>query len=234
MITKLIVTILVCLQSIVLFSQNTQLLEESSNDLDSSQFVSHSIAQKYYSFFEESDLFIWTDVANNCEDRANAVSILLDAWDVPNYKVWIFNGSFLKKEKSKLCGDCPDNICWGFHVATVIPYKENGTFKHCVVDPATLDKKSSVNEWGENLTCSGTTYYMFTNGKKYIFSKSGTQFGKDTFWNRNSKNLKWTFEGLAGINGKNFWHAMGKPFKKKKIKKLKADFARLKENNPIK
>ncbi len=233
MIFKIVSISLLCLQSIVSYSQDVQFLKESSNNLDSTQYVTDVMAQEYYNFFDTCSLFIWTDVANNCEDRANGASILLDAWGVPHYKIWIFNSGHLEKGTSKLCGDCPENACWGFHVATVIPYMKSGEYKLCVIDPATLNKASSEVEWAENITCSGTNYYMFTSGKKYMYSKKGKQFGKDTFWGQGKKNLKWTHEGLAGINGKNFWQAIGKPFKKKKITWVKSKLASLKNNNPI-
>jgi hypothetical protein len=230
----LISLLMVCSFFLTSFSQNAELFEQQTNDLDSTKFLTEAQMKEYYTFFDTCSLFIWGDVDNNCEDRANGISMLLEAWDIPHYKIWIFNQPFLEMGSSKLCGDCKNkDACWGFHVATVIPYVENGEYKISVIDPATLDQPATDVEWAENITCSGTNYYMFTDGDKYMYSQSGKKFAKDTFWGRGKKNTKWTYEGLAGINGKDFWQAIGKPFKKKKIKWVKSELARLKSDNPL-
>ena len=232
---KTLLTLITILFIAVGYSQNAVLLKNESIEISDSIFTTKNKAKSYFDFFSNSDTFKWKeDLENNCEDRANAVSILLDEWGIPNYKVWIFNSSFLNKGKSKLCGDCPNSICWGFHVATIIPYKENNKVKHIVIDPATLNSSNNISFWAKNITCSGTNYYLITDGNKYIWSKKGAEFSKETFWVRNEKNFKWTMQGLAGINGKSIGGKMSLLFGNKEVKKTKKKFNYLLKNNPIK
>lgn len=232
---KILLILITILFKNIGYSQNAELLKNESIEISDSIFTAKRKAESYFDFFSNSDAFKWKeDLKNNCEDRANAVSILLDKWGIPNYKVWIFNGSFLNKGKSKLCGNCPNSICWGFHVATIIPYKEDNKIKHVVIDPATLNSPNDILFWAKNITCSETNYYLITDGNKYIWSKRGSEFSKGSFWVRNEKNFKLTMQGLAGINGKSIGGKVSLLFGKRKVKETKKKFSYLLENNPIK
>ena len=41
-------------------------------------------------FFAAQPLFTWTKSNNGCEARADAVSVLLQHWDIPHYQAWVF------------------------------------------------------------------------------------------------------------------------------------------------
>lgn len=231
---KLIMTLLLIVsQCYCLIGQKAEELGSENLIIKNDLYISKEKAQKYFEYFSQSSLFHWDDVKNNCEDRANATSILLESWKVPNYKVWIFTGQFLGKEKSKLCGNCPSQACWKYHVATIIPYIENGEIDFLVVDPATLNHSSNIQDWADNISCNGVNYYFITSGDKYIFSKKGTSLTKDSFYVRNKKNFKWTMEGLSEINGRSFKGKLSKFFRRRKIRRTKEEFNKLLGNNPI-
>src|SRR5438874_12862021 len=88
-------------------------------------------AEKLYNYFKNNPLFRWSDANNDCEDRANAICILLEEWQIPNFKALVFAGSYLKNEKGTLIN------LWNYHVAALLPVSENGNTVFYVIDPAT-------------------------------------------------------------------------------------------------
>src|SRR4051812_28908799 len=67
-----------------------------------------------FEFFKNHPLFKWDNSKNDCEDRSNAICILLDHWKIPNYKGWVFSGNFLKRTEGNLLN------YWNFHVAPLL------------------------------------------------------------------------------------------------------------------
>src|SRR3954467_8202746 len=88
-------------------------------------------AERLFHFFKTNKLFRWSDANNDCEDRANAICILLEEWQIPNFKAWVFAGAYLKKEEGSLIK------LWNYHVAALLPVSENGNTVFYVIDPAT-------------------------------------------------------------------------------------------------
>jgi len=82
--------------------------------------VSRADAEKLFSFFKTCPLFRWADVHNNCEARAEAVCLLLDQWQVPNYKGWVFSGFFLLTHIGGL------KPLLNHHVAALLPLVDHG------------------------------------------------------------------------------------------------------------
>ena len=82
--------------------------------------ISQQQADKLFSFFKQHPLFNWSNANNGCEGRADAVCVLLDQWQVPNYKAWIFSGFFLKRNAGAL------QNYWNYHVAALLPVEKNG------------------------------------------------------------------------------------------------------------
>ncbi len=76
--------------------------------------------KQIFDFFKQHPLFHWNDANNDCEDRANAICILLSKWGIPNYKGWVFGGAYLKREEGSLVN------FWNYHVAAALPILENG------------------------------------------------------------------------------------------------------------
>ena len=65
--------------------------------------VSKARAEQLFSFFKQQPLFKWNETHNGCEARADAVCVLLDEWQIPNYKAWVFSGEYLKKHIFCFC-----------------------------------------------------------------------------------------------------------------------------------
>lgn len=188
-------------------------------------------AIKLYNYFNTSPLFIWNDY-NNCEDRANAIGILLDAWNVPNYKVWVFSGTFLEKDKGLLTDRY--GVRWKYHVATCIPVNFGDTIKVVVIDPST-SAAVDAPVWANNVVDVAFGYYFFTEGKKYIWTGEGKQIGKSTFIDRNTANYEFTIEGLTGYNGKSLSDKFKMKTKKgkAKIQNTKSQFEALRSSKPV-
>ena len=101
-----------------------------SDTTDPSKWVSRTEAEKLFSIFAAHPLFKWNESHNGCEARADAVCVLLDQWQLPHYKAWVFSGDYLKNHIGGLVQH------WNYHVAAVLPLKEDGRLVFYVVDPA--------------------------------------------------------------------------------------------------
>src|SRR5687767_1313390 len=105
------------------------LLEPSISDtVLNDAALTKEVANQLFHFFKECSVFIWQNSSNDCEDRANAICMLLDKWGVGNYKGWVFSGAFLKKDDG-----CLKNL-WNYHVAALLPVKEGGDMKFYIID----------------------------------------------------------------------------------------------------
>lgn len=216
-----------------IYAQKEKFYAEISLHPDESITVSLDSVKKIYDFFDKSELFQWND-KNNCEDRANAISILLDAWQIPNYKVWIFSGDFLKKKDKGLLTD-KYGILWKYHVAACIPVKIDNQIKYMVLDPATTDEVKDMAFWANNVTDKQFGHYFLTPANKYLWNGGGRKMSQKSFYEGDvSTTLKRTMQGLAGFNeatdeGKD---GMKTVSGKAKIQKTEDDFNVLKNNKP--
>ena len=161
--------------------------------LEMTMGMDKKLAESLFRFFRDHRLFRWRDANNDCEDRANAICMLLDRWAVPNYKAWVFAGSFLGKNEGSLANR------WNYHVASILPVEEEGGLVSYVLDPATLTGLSTLHQWVGTITGTPFCHYVVTTGDTYIFQAG--KWGKDGWYLRNSQNFKWTIQGLSGING---------------------------------
>ncbi|MDB5229317.1 MAG: hypothetical protein JWN76_122 [Chitinophagaceae bacterium] len=164
-----------------------------SDDIPTKPAIAGSDAERLFNFFRDCKLFRWSDANNDCEDRANAICILLDAWNVPNYKGWVFSGYYLKKNFGSL------HNYWNFHVAACVPIKENGITEQYIIDPATSDKLVTIADWAEAITMTPYSYHLVKSGHYYIFPAKKIE--KDNWYKRDKRNTRWTMQGLTGING---------------------------------
>ncbi len=186
--------------------------------------VEKATAENLFNFFKENNLFRWQDANNDCEDRANAICILLDEWKVPNYKGWVFGGSLLLKTDGNLVNN------WKYHVAAIVPVKEEGGINFYVIDPATLQNADTILNWASTITDIPFCHYLIKWGHYYIFPEG--KLKKDNWHERNKQNHKWTIQGLSGINGVS---QIGKAqicFNKKKIEKTHQRFKHLLHHPP--
>jgi hypothetical protein len=187
-------------------------------------FITKEIAEKLFSFFKESKLFRWQDANNDCEDRANAICILLDEWKIPNYKGWVFSGSFLTKEGGSLINN------WKYHVASIVPVQDGQVLNFYVIDAAILEQPDTILNWATAITDVPFCHYLIKWNQYYIFSHEKIQ--RDNWHKRNRQNYKWTIQGLSGINGVS---KVGKAqicFNKRRIKKTEQSFNHLRKNKP--
>lgn len=196
-----------------------------SHALKTETGIEKTRADLLFRFFQGHSLFRWTDANNDCEDRANAICLLLDKWNIPNYKAWAFSGFFLRKEQGSLVN------FWNYHVAALLPVYENGQLEFYVIDPATLNQLSTIETWADNITSIANCYYVVTPGDTYIFRVG--QIKKDRWFKRNRQNFKWTIQGLAGINGASKKGQAQLFFCRQRIRKAAQEFKILLENKPF-
>lgn len=214
-----------------LHSQNTIFYSVESIQVDKSRIINEKSGANIFNYFKNSDLFEWGD-ENNCEDRANAISILLENWDIPSYKVWVFSGTFLGKDKGELI--CVSGACWKYHVASAVPIQKGDSISFIVIDPATTKDPLPLNLWADNVTAKPHSYFLLTSGDRYIWTEKGINFNKSTFSKRTKKNYEWTMQGLAGFNGKKFkqWIKLRTKKGKRKVRRTQKKFERLKSSKP--
>jgi hypothetical protein len=149
--------------------------------------------EELFRYFQQHPLFRWRNARNDCEDRSNAICILLDHWKIPNYKAWVFTGSFLNRPEGYLRNS------WNFHVAPLVAITEDNQTKGYVLDPATLQQPDTISVWADKVTETHGSVHFITSGEDYIFTPGKME--KEHWFQRNRQNYKWTIQGLSGING---------------------------------
>jgi hypothetical protein len=229
---KTLLVLTIVLQTAFVHGQKTNFYINESMKIDSTKYIDSAEASKFYTYLIHSPLFWWADL-NNCEDRANAASLLLDSWKIPNYKVWIFSGNFLNKDNGSLIE--VNGTRWKYHVAAVIPVKNRNHFGLMTIDSATTTNGNTVEAWANAVTDKPSGYYLFTSNTKYLWFGKGKNIGANTFTDQTDKTYQWTIEGLSGFNGASLKgkFQLLKASSKEKITRVKKDFENLKLHPPI-
>lgn len=194
-----------------------------SDSIETDKAITRAEADNLFTFFKNCRLFRWSDANNDCEDRANAICILLQDWKIQHAKGWVFSGYVFRKIGYL-------HNLWKYHVAALLPVLETGLVNYYIIDPATADTLITIPEWAANITDNPHSYYLIKEGDYYIFN--GRKIEKDNWFRQNRRNYKWTIQGLSGINGVS---AKGKAqliFNKKKIEKTEALFKKLRHHKP--
>lgn len=201
------------------------LFDFTLSDIDPSfRTISKERAEQLFDFFKQHKLFNWKDSNNGCEGRADAVCILLEEWNVPNYKAWVFSGAYLKKH----VGELKQN--WKYHVAPVLPVEEDGQIVYYVLDPATGDSIQLMYEWAAFVTQLPHSYHCIRQSHWYIFPDKNISTSK---WNsRNRQNRKWMIQCLAGINGLTATGKARLSFGKKRLQNTLSAFEQMKKKRP--
>ena len=192
--------------------------------LTTDKTITKEEAGRLFLFFQQCPLFRWGNAQNDCEDRANAICMLLDSWNVPNYKGWVFSGAFLKRTTGNLVN------FWNYHVAAALPVMEEGLIIPYIVDPATTAVPVTLHTWADAVTHDECSYYLVRRSEDYIFDQP--TITNDNWHQRNRQNYKWTMQGLAGINGV---AATGKAqlvFNKRRIENTEQAFKKLLGKKP--
>ncbi|GEO11423.1 protein-glutamine glutaminase family protein [Segetibacter aerophilus] len=200
----------------------TLFVDSLSDEIDTGEGVSIEDATHLFTFFKNCSLFRWSDANNDCEDRANAICILLDSWNIPNYKGWVFSGYVFRK-----IGFLKN--MWKYHVAAAIPVVEGNEVNIYVIDPATLDALMKVEDWAANVTDNPQSYHLVKRGTTYIFPAN---IRKDKWYDRNKRNYNWTIQGLSGINGVSTKGKAQLRFNKKRVLKTRHLFNELRKTKP--
>lgn len=201
------------------------LFEQSlSDEIKTGNPVSKDVAEKLFTFFRDNSLFRWSDANNDCEDRANAICILLDQWNIPNCKGWVFSGYVFKK-----IGYLKN--LWKYHVAAAIPVQEENEIHFYIIDPATTNAMLKIEDWAANVTDNPHSYYLVKSGDVYIFN--GKKIEKDNWYERNKRNYNWTIQGLSGINGLSSKGRAQLSFNKKRVLQTRHQFNELRKTRPL-
>jgi len=187
--------------------------------------VSKTDAERLFLFFSQHPLFRWGESHNGCEARADAVCVLLDEWQVPHCKAWVFSGQYLKKH----VGELEQN--WNYHVAPVLMVMEESGIVYYVLDPATANYLQPIADWAAGITRLPHSYHFTKQPHWYIFR--GDNISKYNWHARNRQNRKWMEQGLAGINGLSVKGKAQLSFNKTRIRNTAAAFKKLKTQNPL-
>ena len=194
-----------------------------SDEIKKDKAVTKHQAEKLFTFFKDCIAFRWSDANNNCEDRANAICILLDEWKIQNGKGWVFSGYVFKKTGYL------KNL-WKYHVAALVPVQEAASINYYIIDPATSMTLVLLEDWAANITDNPHSYYLIKNGDYYIFNAGKIE--KGNWYKRNKRNYNWTMQGLSGINGVSARGKAQLSFSKKKVLKTERSFKELKNLKP--
>ena len=202
------------------------LFEYQLSDItDSSKTVSKQQAESIMQFFAVQPLFTWSKSNNGCEARADAVSVLLEHWNIPHYKAWVFSGKYLKNH----LGGLKQN--WNYHVAALLQVMEAGELIHYIIDPATSPGLQTLYNWAAGITDFAHSYQLIKEPHWYIFA--GNKITAYNWNSRNRQNRKWMIQGLAGINGLSAKGRAALVFNKSRIKKTAMAFEKLKQQKPF-
>jgi hypothetical protein len=201
------------------------LLDSSFSDINfQRRTLTKKQAEELFNFFKQHPLFNWKDANNGCEGRADAVCVLLDEWDLPNYKAWVFSGAFLKNHIGELIQN------WKYHVAAVVAVEEDGQITDYVLDPSTANCLRSIDEWAAGITLLAHSYYFIRQSQWYIFPSKDISTSE---WNaRNRQNRKWMIQCLAGINSLTATGKAALCFNKAGLKHTAVMFEKLKKQKP--
>jgi hypothetical protein len=205
-------------------SSKSVLYTPLTDELTTDKYIDKQKATQVFNFFSQCPLFRWRDANNDCEDRANAICILLDHWNIPNYKGWVFSGYFLNRESGSLINS------WNYHVAALLPVLENQQVVYYIIDPATSIQLLTIEDWATSITDMPFSYHFIRNSAYYIFP---VKVKKDPWFKRNKRNYRWTMQGLSGINGVSSIGKVQLTFMKKRVKNAERAFNKLKCNKPL-
>ncbi len=187
--------------------------------------VTKANAEKLFSFFNNHPLFQWKQNHNGCEAKADAVCVLLQEWNIPHYKAWVFSGGYLKKHIGGL------KQHWNYHVAAVLPVEENEQVVFYIIDPATVDSLQNIQDWAAAITEYPHSYHFIKLPHWYIFHKK--KKGALSWHGRNRQNRKWMIQGLAGVNGLSATGRAALCFNKMRLKNIERAFSELKKEKPM-
>jgi hypothetical protein len=192
---------------------------ELSESFEGINCVEREVVDSIYRYVGVHPLFNWVLNHNFCEARAEALSLLLDAADIPHVKCWVFGAAFLKKG---YVGALKNN--WNYHVAIALPVKNGLQTEWLAVDPSAASGPVSVEDWAASVTAYSHSYYLLKHSGFYIFP--GNDLFKKGWHRRRQRNFRWAMQGLLGISSLSSSGKAGLVFKKRQIKEVKQRFVK--------
>lgn len=146
-----------------------------------------------------------------CEDRAHAVSLLLQEKGIKHRKIWNFNPYYISlynlsqqpniKDETGLS----DRVKWGFHVAIVLSVKNAARTTSLVFDPAVANELLTVKKWLQTQNAP-TSYYIFTDPQWFSFyTIDGQRPGDEAMPSRFPSLLTGDFIKNEGPNLEQMW-----------------------------
>lgn len=150
-----------------------------------------------FNIIKRSGAFNWNDSNNNCEDRANAVSLILDSWNIPNGKAWIFQG--VTFDPSNYQGTLGG---YTYHVASCILVKDGDNTEYLIIDPLmNREKLQTVQDWADKIATKAMNVFILTSNKHY----QQTKVGPDLTWKEREDHFEDTMNGLTKYNNFSIW-----------------------------
>lgn len=204
-------------------AQNAEVYPSLCEQIPTSKICKHK-ADTLFDIIRSSKAFDWSDKNNNCEDRANAVSLILDSWNIPNGKAWIFQGSTFDKTKFK--GNLGG---YTYHVATCILVSNANSVDTFIIDPLMNSSKLlAIKEWAELIAVSPVNVYFITSNRYYQQSK----VCPTPNWKMRDEYFDDTIDGLTRYNNFSIWTRLRTKKYLKRRASVLDEFNRLKNALP--
>ena len=197
-----------------------------ADDFAADMAVTPEVALALNRFFQTQHIFNWHHTHNFCEARAEAMSLLLTAWNIPHAKSWVFGAAFLYPG---YVGGLKYN--WNYHVAVALPVLQNGQREFWVIDPSTQANTQTVYQWADAVTLFPHSYHFVKLAQHYIFPTG--KILRHNWHQRNFQNYEWVIQGLAGINGLTQSGKAALIFHKALLRKTRQHFKAVFLKNPL-
>ncbi len=189
---KIWMTFLTTIIALNVFSQDAVVFTPLMEKVDCAEICQEKL-DSIFQALKKSAAFDWTDEKNNCEDRANAVSLILDSWEIPNGKSWMFSGQTFDENvfNGTLGG-------YSYHVAgTILIRNAEGGCDTMIIDPLMNNQKAlPLQEWVHALTRTQGNVYVLTRNDHY----QQTEVSAHLIWKPRAQYFQQTLEGLTRYN----------------------------------
>ncbi len=222
---RILLSFLTTIVVINVFSQDALAFKPLMEKLDCIDICKEKL-DSIFRVLKNSKAFDWTDEDNNCEDRANAISLILDSWGIPNGKSWMFSGQTFDENvfKGTLGG-------YSYHVASTVLVKNNDRGCDTIIIDPLMDtqKVMPVQQWIHALTRTPGNVYVLTGNDHY----QQNEVSAHLIWKPRAQYFQQTLEGLTRYNDYNWWtRAKTKKYLKSRLGTVTATFNLLRSRIP--
>lgn len=159
-------------------------------------------ANELFTEMKSSSLFNMAD-CNNCEDRANAIGYILDKRGFKVAKFWLFGEGKISTSKQVFLLKSEKCKTWGYHVAIGLLSENNGVKDTIIIDPATQNSATTLNNWALPLIQNKRVGYLAVKDiKYYTYPVINNKFQALQLWTSLDNDLWKTSCGLCGLKPK--------------------------------